>query len=336
MTSPAAVLNELSAHLQNVDNDPTTQLDTDLLEKCELLTGTPEYRSQIWKETRPLFLQVAALLPKLQQDPAPLTHFTLKFCGPYRFEDIKDVDFEIGLDLKAIPFHGLLLSLLEKAAVSSVDAQALANRPGVMLSIVRVWLCTHDTGVATQAENLLTSLLLISKNEPTSTKEGVPSQTYGIAPMWRRLFHDRDISSLYYHFTSLKQLSSPPLPLLNKRDKTIAQARLLSWLPRVAAMDWNSLVTSCGTDIERETGLRDDQGLLHYAATKMVNIEDDILMHTTLINFFSELITSVKTKPHLTYVDLMGQDECGPLALTTSQALRFKSIPGFLERRRHP
>ncbi|KAF2133361.1 hypothetical protein P153DRAFT_281841 [Dothidotthia symphoricarpi CBS 119687] len=303
MASPAAVLSELSTHLQSVDEDPTTQLDRDLLEKCELFTSTPDFRSHIWKETRPLFLQVAALLPKLQQDPSPLTHFILRLAEPYRFEDIKDVDFEIGLDLQATPFHGLLLSLLEKATVSSIDAQALANRPGVILSIVRVWLCVQDTGVATQAEDLLTSLLRVSKNEPVPNKEDAPLRTHGIAPMWRRLFHDRDISSLYYHYTSLKQLVSPPLPLLNKRDKTIAQARLLSWLPRVGAMDWNTLVTSYDTDIEREVGLRTDQGLLHYAATKMVNTEDDILMHTTLINFFSSLITSVKAKPHLTHYD---------------------------------
>ncbi|KAH7380159.1 hypothetical protein BKA66DRAFT_420037 [Pyrenochaeta sp. MPI-SDFR-AT-0127] len=303
MAAPSAILTELSLHLQNVDGEPTTQLDTDLLEKCELFTNTPEYRGQVWKETRPLFLQVAALLPKLQQDPSPLTHFIVKLAEPYRFEDIKDIDFEIGLDLQATPFHGLILTLLAKAALSSVDAQALANRPGVISSVVRLWLCTQDAGIASQAEELLVSLLSVSKNEPVSTNTESPLHTYGTGPMWRRLFSDRDISSLYYHYTSLKQLPSPPLPLLNKRDKTIAQARLLSWLPRVGVMDWNALVSPYGLDTEHAAGLREGQGLLHYAALKMVNTEDDMLMHMTLINFFSVLITSVKTKPHLTHYD---------------------------------
>ncbi|KAF1947680.1 hypothetical protein EJ02DRAFT_507525 [Clathrospora elynae] len=303
MPAPTAVLGELSAHLQKVDEDPATQLDTALLEQCEILTNTPEYRAQAWKQTSPLFLQIAALLPKLQQDPSPLTHFIVKLAGPYRFEDIKDVDFEIGLDLQAIPFHGLILTLLEKASASSIDAQGLANRPEVMSSVVRLWLCTTEAGVATQAEDLLIALLRVSKNE-TASIDGESSQhTYGGGPMWRRLFSDRDIRSLYYQYTSVSKLSSPPLPLLNKRDKTIAQARVLSWLPRVAAMSWNTVTSSHSLTVEREAGLKEDQGLLHYAALKMVDTEDDMLMHMTLLQFFSVLITTVKTKPHLTHCD---------------------------------
>jgi hypothetical protein len=303
MAASTAALTELSDHLQKVDQDPTTPLDTDLLERCELSTNTPEYRSQVWKDTRPLFLQIAALLPKLQQDPTPLTHFIIKLAEPYRFDDIKDIDFEIGLDLKAIPFHSLILTLLDKATTSSTDAQTLANRPAVMLAIVRLWLCTEDAGVATQAEELLTSLLEVSKNEPVSIDGKSSLHTYGTGPIWRRLFGDRDISSLYYHYTSLKNLSSPPLPLLNKRNKTISQARLLSWLPRVAAMDWNAVTSPYRLDAEKEVGLKEEQGLLHYAALKMVDTEDDMLMHMTLIQFYSVLITTVKAKPHLSHYD---------------------------------
>ncbi|KAH7088217.1 hypothetical protein FB567DRAFT_333574 [Paraphoma chrysanthemicola] len=303
MASPAAVLSELSSHLQTVEEEPTTKLDTDLLERSELYTSTPEYRNDTWKQTQPLFLQIAALLPKLQQDPSPLTRFIIKLAEPYRFEDIKDVEFEIGLDLQAAPFHSLILTLLGKATANSVDAQALATRPTVMSSVVRLWLCTPDAGIATQAEELLTSLLQVSKNEPALVSAQNPAHTHGTGPVWRRLFGDRDIASLYYHYTSLKQLHSPPLPQLNKRDKTIAQARLLSWLPQVGKLDWNALVSSHGLDVEREVDLADGQGLLHYAALKMVDTEDDMLMHLTLINFFSVLITTVNTKPHLTHYD---------------------------------
>ncbi|KAI4711119.1 hypothetical protein J4E89_003683 [Alternaria sp. Ai002NY15] len=303
MAASTATLSELSEHLQKVDQDPSTPLDTDLLERCELSTNTPEYRSQIWKETRPLFLQMAALLPTLQQDPTPLTHFIIKLAEPYRFDDIKDIDFEIGLDLKATPFHSLILTLLEKATTSSTDAQALANRPSVILAIVRLWLCTQDAGVATQAEELLTSLLEVSKNEPVSIDGKSSLHTYGTGPMWRRLFSDRDISSLYYHYTSLKDLTSPPQPLLNKRDKTISQARLLSWLPRVAAMDWNAVTSPYNLEVEKEVGLKEGQGLLHYATLKMVDTEDDMLMHMTLLQFYSTLITTVKAKPHLSHYD---------------------------------
>lgn len=302
MASPSSVLVELSTHLQAVESDPATQLNTELLEQCELFTSTSEYQSRTWKDTQPLFLQIAALLPQLHQDPSPLVHFITKLAAPYRFEDIKDVDFEIALDLQATPFHELILSLLDKATASGADAQALANRPGVVASIVRLWLCTQDTGVATQAEDLLVSLLKISKNEPLSIGGEDTTHTYGTGPMWRRLFNDQDVRSLYYHHTSFRNLASPPEPILSKRDKTIAQARLLSWLPRVGSMHWDTLVASRAIDVEREIGLSDNQGLLHYATTKMVNAEDDILMYMTLVNFFSVLITTVKTTPHLTYV----------------------------------
>lgn len=303
MTTLPAVLGELAAHLHTVADDATTQLDTNLLEQSEIFISTPEYQTRLWKDTQPLFLQVAALLPQLQQDPSPLIHFILKLAAPYRFDDIKHVDFEIALDLQATPFHSLILSLLAKAAVSSADAQALANRPGVMLSVVGLWLCTQDAGVAVQAEDLLTSLLAVSKNEPASAGEA-SSHTYGSGPMWRRLFSDRDIRSLYYHYTSPNQLTSPPLPLLNKRSKTIAQARLLSWLPRVGSMDWATLVAPHNLQVEREAGLGDSYGLLHYVTKNMVDTDDDVLMHMTLINFFSTLITTVKAKPHLTCVEL--------------------------------
>jgi hypothetical protein len=296
----SAVLSGLSNHLQKIDEDPAVPLDVDLIEKCELYTSTPEYRTSTWKESRSLFLQVADLLPKLQQDPAPLTHFIVKLAAPYRFEDIKDVDFEIGLDLDAKPFHWLILSLLEKAAASSTDAQVLANRPNVVMAIVRLWLCTENTGIATQAANLLVELLRVSRSEPTS----VPSETrihhYGTGPTWKRLFKDRDIYTLYFAYTTFTNLQSPPEPNLSKRDKTIAQARLLEWLPRVGEMDWDTIISSHGAQIEQEVGLGEDQGLLQYASLKMVDTADDILMHMTLINFFSDLITTVKSAPHLT------------------------------------
>jgi hypothetical protein len=298
MAEPSAVLAELSTHLLKVHADPTTPLDAELIEQCELFTSTPDYRSQVWKETQPLFLQMASLLPDLQQDPSVLIHFIIKLAVPYRFEDIKDVNFEAGLDLEATPFHSLILTLLQKAAASSNDAQALANRPLAISAIVRLWLCTKDTGVATQAADLLISLLKVSKNEPVSVPGETQLHSYGAGPIWKRLFNDRDIYSLYYQYTYFLNFTANPL--LNKRDKTVSQARLLEWLPKVGVMDWNTIVSGHGSEAEREVGLSDTEGLLHYAALKMVKTADDVLMHMTLINFFSELITTVKTKPHLT------------------------------------
>ncbi|CAI6340401.1 unnamed protein product [Periconia digitata] len=289
------VLNELSTHLHKVGDDPQTPLDQELIERCELFTSTPEYRSHLWQESSPLFTQIADLLPNLQQDPTLLVHIVIKLTEPYRFEDIKSIPFEDGLDLQAVAVHGLILTLLEKATASGNDAQVLANRPTVVASIVRLWLCTSDAGVATQAENLLTTLLRVSRNEPVAASLETSLHKYGSGPMWRRLFNDRDIFSLYFHYTSLKELDNSPLPHLSKRDKTISQARLLEWLPKVGALEWNTISTGRGAEVEREVGISEGQGLLHYAALTMVDGEDDVLMHMTLINFYSDLITAIKT-----------------------------------------
>ncbi|KAF2016217.1 hypothetical protein BU24DRAFT_422565 [Aaosphaeria arxii CBS 175.79] len=298
--SSAVVLKQLSDHLLQIDQDPTTNLDTELLEQCELFTSTSEYRTKIWKETQPLFLQLASLLPKLQQDPTPLTHFIIKLAVPYRFEDIKEVEFEIGLNLEATLFHSLILTLLGKAAAGPSDAAALANRPGVIYAIVRLWLCSPDAGISTQASQLLLSLLRISKDEPGPHPHHEQLYQYGSAPIWKRLFHDSDIYSLYYHYTTFAKLTVTAEPSLAKRDRTIAQARLLEWLPHVGKMDWKAVTSSFNPELERNVGLADDQGLLHYASLKMVDAADDILMHMTLLSFYSDLITAIKDTPHLT------------------------------------
>ncbi|KAF2111735.1 hypothetical protein BDV96DRAFT_614593 [Lophiotrema nucula] len=298
----SSVLSELSDHLANVDQEPSTPLDVDLLEKCELFTNTSEYNSHTWRETRPLFFQLASLLPTLQQDPSPLVHLIIKLTAPYRFEDVKEVDFETALALEATPFHDLILSLLEKASSSSNDAQALANRPSVVTAIVRLWLCTNNAGVASKAADLLVALLRVSKNEPVAV-QGDALHSYGNGPIWRRLFNDKDVYTLFYSYTTFAKTSAVVEPVLPKKDRTIAQARMLEWLPKVGNLDWSIITTSHGAEVEQAVGLSEGQGLLHYATLKMVDISDDILMHMTLINFFTDLITTVKTAPHLTHYD---------------------------------
>jgi hypothetical protein len=298
----SVVFDTLAVHLREVDGDPSTPLDVQLLEKCELFTSTPEYRNSEWREQQPLFFQVASLLPRLQQDPEPLIHFITKLADPYRFEDVKDIDFEIGLQLEAAPFHELILSLLDKATASSTDAEALANKPNVLLAVVRLWLCTKDTLVATRAAQLLTSLLRVSYSDSGLVTGSGQLFPYGTAPIWKRLFNDRDIYALYYQYTTFSKLTTSVEPALGKRDKTIAQARLLEWLPQVGKMNWETVASSHLPEMEKEVGLADGQGLVHYASSKMVDTADDILMHLTLMNFFSDLITTIKTSPQSTYV----------------------------------
>ena len=292
-STASAILSELTEHLQAVDADPATPLDRDLLEKCELYTSTSEYRSETWKQFQPLFFQLAVLLPKLQQDPAPLNHFILKLAAPYSFDQVKELDFGAGLALVATPFHELILTLLEKATATGIDAEKLANRPDIVQSVVRLLLCTSDPGIASKAEDLVISLLKVSTNTPAGlSQEGVAQ--HGRGPIWKRIFEDKGIYDMFYIFCSLKPLPSEETPLFN-RDKTLAQARLLQLLPKVGVLDWSAITTSHHPEVEQAVGLSNGQGLLHFATLHMVDTKDDLLMHNSLINFYWDLISTVRT-----------------------------------------
>ncbi|OCK92576.1 uncharacterized protein K441DRAFT_569433 [Cenococcum geophilum 1.58] len=291
---PPAVLTELQAHLQKVDEDPATPLDVKLLERCELYTTTPEFVNGVWRQTQPLFFQLTQLLPKLQQDPSPLNHFIPKLTAPYSFDQVKELDFCIGLELSVKPFHYLVLSFLGKAAASGNDAENLASKPDVVRALVRLWLCTDDTGIASKAGNLLLELLKVSRNLPGGLSPKGES-TYGRGPMWKRLFEDKDVYSLFFVFCSLRAQPLGEEVAPSKRDKTIAQARIMEWLPRVGALDWDTITKSHHPDVEKKAGLNDREGLLHFATMKMADHRNDILMHISLINFFTDLIATVKT-----------------------------------------
>ncbi|KAF2813909.1 uncharacterized protein BDZ99DRAFT_459656 [Mytilinidion resinicola] len=294
MPNPSTVLEKLQVHLREVEQEPTTSLDVHLLGQCELYVSQLEFPNGGWRQTHPLFLQLGQLLPSLQQDPSPLIRFVLKLTAPYSFDEVKELDFAMGLNLKAEPFHLLILTLLEKATATGNDAENLASRSDVVKAIVRLWLCTEDTGTATKASNLLIALLSASKNLPGGLNE-IGVGEYGRGAMWKRLFEDKDIYSLLYLFCSLKSLPAGDEVPLNKRNTTVAQARLMDWLPKVGALDWDTIVRSHHPEIETKVGLRNGEGLLHFASMKMVDFLDDILMHISLINFFSDLISTVKT-----------------------------------------
>ena len=100
----------------------------------------------------------------------------------------------------------------------------------------------------------------------------------------KRLFGDRDVYNVFYECTSLQH----GLDSLSKTQKTIAQARLMDWIPKVAVLNWNAI--SCSHLKEIEDKYKVKGGLLDYAVLSMVDFKDDVLMHRCLIDFFSELL----------------------------------------------
>jgi hypothetical protein len=287
-------LNQLSEHLARVAAEPSTPLDGKLLETCEILLGEAESKiseSDDRKVREDLYYQIAQLLPGLQQDPSPLFKTTLRLAAPLGFDVIIRPDLTSGLQLSAQPFHPLILGLLQKAAGNSAFADALAAKPELIRSLVLLWLCAKESGTADQAGILILELLAVSKNAPPPLN-AADGLDYGNGPVWKRLFDDKDIYELFYSICDLKS----PLPdgvSLSKSDRTIAQARLMDWIPKVGALEWDSIATSKLPNVSHAHGVSSAEGLLQFAATKMVP-QDDIVMQVYLMDFFTQLLVEIK------------------------------------------
>ncbi|KAL9092579.1 MAG: hypothetical protein Q9165_004383 [Trypethelium subeluteriae] len=299
MASDADLLNQLETHISNVQQDPATPLNVKLFESSKIFLA-PNVAPDA--STR-LVQQLAGLVTTLEQDPTPINDLLLKLLEPYSFSDILSfefpVDFVAGLDVAAQPFNLLTLSLLGKATATRNDAAILATKPAVVLAIVRLWLCTPETEVADRAQHVLLGLLKADKQTPERSNESriaLTGSDQGL--VWRRIFGDRDIYSLFYAACSL-DVSHPDLRL-SKTQKSLAQARLLSWLPKVASLDWTMITRNHHPDVEASYGLKPtDKGLLHFASCNMVDYKGDVLLHMSLISFFADLLEHVrKTAPN--------------------------------------
>jgi len=288
MAGNGALLEQLQVHLAQVQNDPATPLDKKLLETCELFL-VPQISPE---SSQQLVGHLAQLLPTLQQDPTPVNKLLLKLLEPYPFSAVLQfdppVDFAAGLDLAALPFNHLALSLLDKATVEASSARRLAtSQPAVFVALVRLWLCTEDTGVADKAGNVLYGLLKVDmvKTVAEQRGDGASADSVGLeGAVWRRVFRDKDVYGSVFSICSLE--SQQHETALSKNRKTLAQARLLEWLPKVGALNWASISEKHPT----AEGGQPEQSLLEFAAVHMVDYKGDVLMHRSLISFYSDLI----------------------------------------------
>ena len=156
----------------------------------------------------------------------------------------------------------------------------MAGKAEVVASLIRLWLCTPDTGVGGRALDVIVKLLLGDEGESTLSDSGIMDE--GL--MWRRILRDRDIYGSIFSICSLNTTGQEGP--LSRREKTISQARLMDLLLKI---DSSPLRTSQIREIEENFGV-DNGGLLHFAAIHMVDYRDDVLMHMTLINFYSNFL----------------------------------------------
>ncbi|KAI4120292.1 MAG: hypothetical protein LQ338_007116, partial [Usnochroma carphineum] len=238
-----------------------------------------------------LIHQLAELLPNLQQDPTPLTSLIEILIRPssYTFSRVliirPPVDFSAGLNAPLPAINLVTLCLLEKAKLRRSDADIVAGKPDVVASLIKLWLSTPETAVSQKAHDVFLGLLTAGGCQKTATAaDDVQIEPHQQSLIWRRVFRDKDIYESIYRICSLKNAGQDGE--LSKREKTVAQARLLDLLVKI---DCETIRVSQNKQIEDRYGAVRD-GLLEFAAVRMVDYEDDVLMHMTLMDFFANLL----------------------------------------------
>ena len=281
--------------------------------------------------------QLSSLLPTLQQDPSPATRLIEILVRPssYSFSKIAviqpPVDFVAGLEIPSPPLNLVTLALLEKACNKPSDTGIIASKPEIVGALIKTWLCTPDTAVAQKASEVIYRFLICDLPYRSDSEEhDVMEVTYekplnssGQGLMWRRIFGDKDIYGSIFSLCSLSTASQNGQ--LSKRDKTVAQARLLELLVKIA--DIEPVGSSQIREVEQAYGVKDG-GLLEFAATRMVDYRDDVLMHMTLIDFYADYLGRSNVSMSLSY----GASPASSGSIRSTNALDFLVKSGLHSR----
>lgn len=276
----------VKSHLAKVQEVPSTSLDVSLIDRLKL---------QLVESTDPvvpatLLSQISALLPVLQEDPTPLTTLAIKATTFFSFTDLRSIqppiDLIAGFEAPSEPVNLLALSLLAKAGQTSSDAAIVAGDSSLVSSLVELWLSTSSTAVAQAALDTLWELLeadLASSLEKSEHDHAADDGHVGQGLMWRRVFTDKDVYGLLFGLCSLQNGAPGDL---SKRERTIAQGRLMGFLVKAGRLRWDVISKSHIPDIEAKY---QSKSLLEFVARQMVD-RDDVLMHMTLLGFFRDLL----------------------------------------------
>ena len=240
-----------------------------------------------------LLNKLSELLPTLRQDPTPATSLTITLILPERFNFTRvlsitpPVDFVAGLTSPLSCINLATLCLLETAKYRTSDIGIVAGEVEVVGSLIKLWLCTHDTTVARKAHHVLLNLLVSDRLNHDLIPPPVGHVERGgvnEALLWRRILRDKDIYGSMFSICSLTTAGQAGQP--SKRHKTVAQARLFDMILDIEAEPFR---ISQMPEVEQRYGVTSG-GLLHFAAIHMVDFQDDVLMHMTLIDFFINLL----------------------------------------------
>ncbi|KAE8443553.1 hypothetical protein EG329_001715 [Mollisiaceae sp. DMI_Dod_QoI] len=327
---PVTGLEELETHLEVLVEAPDTPLNAKLFDEVEL---------QLTDNNIPPL--IPRLLPKLTQilltyneDPTILASLSTKLLRPIKFTQALTLASEDAL-IQALrspaPAAAILaITVIEKATRSPSDTAILSIMKDVVKNFLRTWLSTPHVGVGEKATQALGDLLEVDCDRRSSadidTKMSGLQLASGMPPgqglLWRRIFQDREIYDLIFSLCSFTTMGSGE-GQLDERQKSLAQARLLRVLPRLAVLDFQTITRSHFPDVEGRYGIH-EHGLLYFAAAEMVNKEEDILMHITLIDFLAEFLEMMSmtelTKSTMDYLAVLMKQ------VTESDPTAYKSL----------
>ena len=264
----------------------------------------------------PRFLPpLTQILTSYRKDPTILASLAIKLLKPIPFIQILTLASEDSL-VQALrspaPSANILaITVIEKASRSPGDTAILSMMKGVVNSFLRTWLSTSYVEVGEKATRALGDLL-----EVDCDRRSISTRMHGMdlasrhppgqGLLWRRIFQDHEIYEMIFSLCSFETVGAGE-DRLDERQKSLAQARLLRVLPRLAALDFNIISHTNFPDVEARYGLQDgEQGMLWFAASAMVNKEEDMLMHITVIDFFAEFLELMSmteiTQPTMDYM----------------------------------
>ncbi|KAK0111760.1 hypothetical protein ONS95_002095 [Cadophora gregata] len=298
---PITGLEELERHLQHVVDTPETPLDAKLFDEVELQLTDYNIPPLIPR----LLPNLSQILLTYEQDPAILASLAIKLLRPIQFTQALTLASEDAL-IQALrspaPSANILaITVIEKAARSPSDTAILSIMKALVENFLQTWLSTPDVGVAEKATKVLGDLLEVDCDRRSSagidTKMNGLQLASGMPPgqglLWRRIFQDREIYQLLFSLCSSSTAGTSD-GQLNERQKSLAQARLLRVLPRLATLDFQTITRSQFPDVEKSYEIG-QPGVLYFATVDMVNKEEDMLMHITLMDFFAEFLEMMST-----------------------------------------
>lgn len=303
-TAPIIELPELNEHLDKLVQDPALPLKPELLGAVERQLTNHNVPPLI-----PQYLpRIVAILQTYTLDPAPLASLATRLLGPLSFTDVMKIATDDSLiDALRSPapsLNILTMTILEKAAKSTSHITILAAMKDVVSEFLTRWLAAPQVEVGEKGVKVLGDLLDVDctlaqptltddQREQLEAQQGIRLVTrkyiVGQGMLWRRIFRDTATYAIIENHVREGRLSESQL---SAHQRSLAQARLLRVLPRLAILDLNAVATTVLEGVSTP--------LLQMAALQMVD-RSDILMNLNLQDFFETLVCALRVAKYDSY-----------------------------------